>query len=211
MSINSRGRLMHKKTKISLVEVKERMIEEQSHRKKRTEKDMGEKEIEQFKALYPMNSNETLAKKFLISTEDVERLAHSLKVYKDQAYTRFQMAGKGGSSFAQDGSPATPGYLITAITKKMTEEERREIINVYEEGIDPPAMLEELALAQAVRVQRGVQLEENNESIWRSVNEAIDSLHNILKTMHELKHGQKHIHELGDSFDAIVLRSQGKM
>jgi len=202
---------MHKKTKISLVEVKERMIEEQSHRKKRTEKDMGEKEIEQFRTLYPMNSNETLAKKFMISTEDVETLAHKLKVYKDQAYTRFQMTGTEGGRGTSDGAPATPGYLITAITKRMTEEERREIMAVYEEGIDPPAMLEELALAQAVRIQRGVTLEEANDSIWRSVNEAIDSMHNILKTMHELQHGQKMVHELGNSFEEMVLRSQGKM
>lgn len=202
---------MQKRTKVSLVDVKESLQKERAFRGKRTEKDLDAKEVEQFKSLYPMNSNETLAKQFMISTEDVERLAHELKIAKDDTFTRFQMVqsgGKGGKTL--DGSPTTPGYLITAITKKMTEEERREIMNVYEEGIDPPTMLEELALAQAVRIQRGVQLEAEGESIWRSVNEAIDSLHNILKTMHEIKHGQKHVHELGNTFEEMILRSQGR-
>ncbi|MDP3012957.1 MAG: hypothetical protein Q8M92_01855 [Candidatus Subteraquimicrobiales bacterium] len=203
---------MQKKTKVSLVHVKESLQKEQAFQGKRTENDLDQKEIEHFKSLFPMNSNEMLAKQFLISTEDVERLAHKLNVYKDDAYTRFLIAksgGKGGKTL--DGSPVTPGYLITAITKKMTEEERREIMNVYEEGIDPPTMLEELALAQAVRIQRGVQLESEKDAIWRSVNEAIDSLHNILKTMYELKHGQKHVHELGNTFEQMILRSQGKL
>lgn len=202
---------MHKKSKVSLVEVKESIQKEQAIRKKRTVADLSDKEIEQFKTLYPMSTNEVVAKQFIISTEDVERLAHELEIYKDEAFTRFQMSKSAGAKLTADGSPATPGYLITAITKKMTEEERREIMNVYNEGIDPPAMLEELALAQAVRVQRGVQLEQANDSIWRSVNEAIDSLHNILKTMHELQHGQKMVHELGNTFEEMVLRSQGKI
>jgi len=109
--------------KISRSEVKEKVqLNEAIKEGKRTEKDMSQKERELFKLNYPYVSNDILAKQFLISTEDVERLAHELKVYKNPDYTRAIM-GK-----ASEGD--TPGRLIESITKKLTEEERREIISL---------------------------------------------------------------------------------
>jgi hypothetical protein len=200
---------MLKKSKVSLAEVKESVQKEQAYKKKRTEKDLSIKERELFEKLYPMTSNESLAKQFLISVDDVERLAHETQVYKDPSYTRHQMSISKGGKLNADGMQ-TPGYLITAITKKMTEEERREIINIYEEGINPTEMLQELAIAQSVRIQRGVTIEDNSGALYRVVNDAIDSLHAILRSMHELEHGEKHIHELGNTWEQMILRSNQK-
>jgi hypothetical protein len=199
---------MHKKSNISIVEIKENLQKEQLIKGKRSEKDLNIKEVELFELLFPMTPNKALSEKFLISTEDVERLAHKLKLQKDPAFTRYQMSGTKGGKALSDGSPRTPGYLLNALQRKVTEEEKRELMTTYEEGLDPEQMLEELALTQMVRIQRGVSLEYENESIWRSVNEAIDGLHNILKTIHELKHGQKMVHELGNTFEEMVLRSK---
>ena len=200
---------MLKKTKLSLVDVKEAIQKKEVYQKKsRTEKDLSTKEVEQLTKAYPMVSNEVLAKQYLISVSDVERLAYEHDLYKDPAFTRAQMSGSKGQHRGKDGSPASPGYLITAITKKMTEEERRDIMNTYEEGVKPQEMLTELAIAQAVRVQRGMSLETDADQIWRAVNEAVDGLHSILKTLHEMEHGQKTVHELGDSFDAMIMRSK---
>jgi hypothetical protein len=196
-----------KKDESSLVDVKN-ITKKGSYKKKRNENDLDTKEVEQFKRIYPMVSNDILAKQFLISVSDVERLAYTHDLYKDPAFTRAQMSGSKGQHKTGDGSSASPGYLITAITKKMTEEERREIMVIYEEGVDPQEMMSELALAQAVRVQRGMALEAGKNEIWRAVNEAVDGLHNILKTLHEMENGQTTVHELGSTFESMIMRSK---
>lgn len=192
---------MKELVKISRSVVKEKIqLNETIKNGKRTEKDMSEKERELFKLNYPFVSNEILAKQFLISTEDVERLAHEMKVYKNPDYTR-KVMGK-----SQEGD--TPGHLIEAITRKLTEEERREITNLKNEGIDTIEALEELILVQRVRIQRGAQLEIDKKGLYRVVNDAIDSAVFALVKLHEMRHGTKHQHNV--TLDQMILESQGK-
>jgi hypothetical protein len=187
--------------KVSRSEVKEKVqLNEAIKEGKRTEKDMSQKERELFKLNYPYVSNDILAKQFLISTEDVERLAHELKVYKNPDYTRTVM----GKSHEGD----TPGHLIEAITKKLTEEERREIISLKNEGIDEIAMMEELILVQRVRIQRGAQIEAAKGGLYRVVNDAVDSAGILLFKLREMRHGTKHQHNV--TLDQMILDSQGK-
>jgi hypothetical protein len=199
------------KTDLSLPEVKERLQKKDAFKKKRSDKDLTEKERKMFESLYPMTPDEELAKKFLISKDDVKRLAYNLGVYKDSAFTRHQMVVAKNDTMVvgKDGAPSTPGYLLSAMTKKWTEEERRELMIYYEEGMKPREMLQELAMAQMIRIQRGTSYEDDKGALFRVVNDAIDSLHAILKTLNEMENGINVNHEI--SFDKMVLRSQGKL
>jgi hypothetical protein len=100
----------------------------------------------------------------------------------------------------------TPGYLISTLTQKMTEEERREILNLHDEGLDPVEILDQLIITQMARVARGINIEDREDTLFRVVNETMDTMHSMLKTAHEMKHGKK----LTFSLDEAILRSQGK-
>ena len=187
--------------KISLAEVKEKVQYNEAVKEgQRTDKSLSEKERELFKLNYPFVANDILAKQFLISTDDVERLAHEIKVYKNPDYTRTAM-GK-----SKEG--ATPSHLMDAITKKLTEEERRELTILKNEGIDTVEAMEELVLIQRIRIQRGAQLEMEKGGLYRVVNDAIDTSGQLLIRLHEMRHGQKHQHNI--TLDQMILDSQGK-
>lgn len=202
-----------KKSKLSLVEVKEKVQREQALTKKRTDKDLSPKERDQFRILYPITQNELIAQKFLISTSDVERLSHELQVFKDPAYTRsaMQEAQKGNieGRVGKDGNKFAPGYLVTQMQKRVTEEESREIMSMLEEGVDPKQMLEDLAVACQFRINKGMLIEENADGIFVAVNQAIDSYHNILKTLFEMENGQKVMVGADDSLRDLILKNQG--
>ena len=136
----------------------------------------------------------------MIGTEDVERLAHEMKVYKNPDYTRTAMSN------AREGS--SPSHLMDAITKKLTEEERRELTILKNEGVDTVEMMEELVLVQRVRIQRGAQLEMEKGGLYRVVNDAVDTAGTLLRMLHEMRHGQKHQHNI--TLDQMILDSQGK-
>lgn len=198
------------KKKVSLSFVKEEIQKESALKKKRTENDLTEKEVELFKQMYKIHNNKDLAEQFLISEDDVARLGHKLRLYKDPAFTEYKMS-KGQekkylTTTATESMNSTPGYLINVLSAKMTEEEKREILNLYEEGLDPVEILDQLIVAQLSRVSRGLTIEDREDTLFRVVNETVDTLHNMLKTAHELKHGKK----LTFSLDEAILRSQGK-
>jgi hypothetical protein len=198
-----------KKEKILLAESKENT--QRGIKVKRTENQLNEKEIELFKIVYPITPNRELAKQFMLKEDAVERLAHNLKIYKDPAFLKVQQARKIGDTgrITETGEKATPPYLIREIAKQMTDEEEREFLNSYYEGVEAEEMLEELAMVQAVRVKRGIIYENKQKSLFRVVNEAVDSLHSILKTLYEMKHGKKVKHEL--TFEKIILDSQDEL
>jgi hypothetical protein len=200
-----------KDNKVSISYVKEEVQKEKSLKKKRTEKDLTDKELELFKQMYSMHSNQDLAKQFLISEDDVARLGHELKLYKDTAFTEYKMSKSQEKQYltttSSESNKATPGYLIAALTNKMTEEERREILTMHDEGLDPVEILDQVIVAQMARVARGLSIEDREDTLFRVVNETVDTLHNMLKTAHELKHGKK----LTFSLDEAILRSQGKI
>ncbi|SRR5690606_1513836 len=195
--------------KIDLALVKENT--QRDIKKKRTENELDEKEIELFKIVYPVTSNKDLEKQFLLKPDAVERLAHDLKIYKDPAFLKVEQAKQGSlvSKTLESGEKSAPPYLIKSIAKQLTDEEEREFLTTYKEGVDAEKMLEDLALVQAVRVKRGITYEAENNALFRVVNDAVDSLHQILKTLYEFKNGKKVTHEL--KFEELVLQSQDEL
>lgn len=185
--------------KISRSEVKERVqINEAIDNGKRTDKDLSEKERELFKLNYRFVDNKTLAKQFLISTDDVERLAHEMKVYKDPGYTKSALGNR----------TDMPSRLIEAVTQKLTEEERREIMTLKNEGIDTVQMMEELILIQRTRIQRGAKLEADRDGMHKLVNDAVDTAGVLLVKLHEMRQEGKS--EGNITIDQMILESQGK-
>lgn len=196
-----------KKEKIDASIVKEEIQKEHSLSKKKTKNDFSKKELDLFKEIYPMVPNKELAKKFLITENEVRNIAFELKLYKDPAFTQNNLveSKKGNVTKASDGSPSEPNYLLDAITKRMTEEERREIMNYYGEGIPTEQALQTLLMAQMVRIKRGMNLEEDAGGMWRSVGEAIDSANNIVVKLDEIRNGTTQNHLV--TIDDMILRS----
>lgn len=197
-----------KKDKVDMAFVNEEIQKENAIARKRTENDLTNKEVQLFKKMYSMNSNKDLAKQFLIEEEAVVKLAGKLKLYKDGAFTEYRK-GKTIERRAltdKEGMKKAPGYLINSATKQMTDEEKREILNLYEDGLDPVEILDELIVAQMSRVSRGLEIEVTEDTLFTRLNDAVDTMHSMLKTAHELKHGKK----LTFSLDEAILRSQGK-
>jgi hypothetical protein len=198
------------KTKLSTVQVKEQFQKNEAISGVRTDKSLNAKERLIFKDMYPMHSNKEVAVKFKISTEDVERLAHEMKVYKDPTYTRsITMETKEGSEWKhpslQPGS--APSYLIDAITAKLTEEERREAMILYKEGINPIDMMHELAVVQRIRIRKGIKYEDDNEGLFKVMNDAIDSYHGILVDIDRMENGQATNNVI--TIDQYIMQQQG--
>ena len=199
-----------KKTKLSLAEVKENIQQSEMTSKKRSEKDLSTKERDLFKTLYKMSTNEQLAAKFSITTEGVERLAHELKVCKNPSFTRSRMtkSKQGDWTHPSIKEGTTPSYLIDRVSKKLTEEERREFLTKCQEKKDPVKALRDLAMIQEVRIARGFELEMDSNQMWRVVNDAVDSYHAIQKSIFEMENDTN----LGEanSFDRLILERQNK-
>jgi hypothetical protein len=179
------------KTDLSLAQVKENVQKKEAIKHKRTEKDMDEKERKLFGKMYPMVPNELLATQFTISIEDVERLAHEMGKIKDASFTRNQMVtAKQGDWEHPTKAPGTaPAYLVQEVLRTLNEEERREALTRYEEGIEPIQALKDLAFIQQMRIARGWNLEVSRDEMWRVVNDAVDSYHAVLKSIFEMENG----------------------
>lgn len=197
--------------KVDLAFVKEEVQKEHMvSGKRKTHKDLSQKEIDMFREIFPMTPNEDLAAQFLISENEVQTLAYTLKVYKDPAFTSYKKSKGSLAKTTQkaDGSPGEPGFLLQACTQVIPEEEKRQVLNMYKEGIDYLTILDEIIIAQMIRVRNGVKLEHENQGSWRSVNDSVDTLHKMLQTAHEMKNGKQIDHNI--SFDDMILRSLEK-
>jgi hypothetical protein len=203
---------MDEREKISISEVMEEVQKEHSINSggKRDIDDFDFKERENFKEHYKMLPDEEVAKIFSIDTKDVKKLASRLQVYKDPVFTQNAMVEAKKdihlSMTKEDGSPATPGYLVKQMAKHVTEEEYREIMVHRQEGYEPKKLMEDLISLQMARVERGFGLEKDNAGMWMTVNSAVDTLQTMIIRYHEMEHGTKTTHIL--SFDEMVLRSQ---
>ena len=203
---------MEERKKISLSQVyeevqKEHRIDNQGMRDIDTFED---KELEQFETAYKMLPDSDVAKIFLISENDVRKLASKRKVYKDSAFTQNQMVvGHEGSYLdvtKKDGSPAEPGFLVRSMAKHITEEEYREVTAMQSEKFVPVELMEDLIRLQLKRVERGFGLEVSNQGMWMSVNSAVDTLQNMIIRYHEMEHGTKSTHVL--TINDYILRNQ---
>lgn len=197
-----------KKVEISLAEVKENVELNQALKQHITEKDLDKRQVEKFKVIYPFTPNNVLKTKFNISEDAVKRLAYEHKLLKDPSFTRYQT--ETGRGVLTEDKKRMPKHLINSVTKEMSEEERLELMNEYENGVDAYGMLQELAIIQRLRIERGVKIESDHHTMLHTVNGAVDGAHAILKTLHEMENGTKVTHELGDTFKDLVMNSKNE-
>lgn len=171
--------------------------------------DMTDKELKLFRRIFDFTSQSDMQKKFGITStvyhEAIAKLrdeGHVLE--KDEAYCRSIITADPAKSPGKNHE--TPSGLISYFANTLSEEERREIMQLYEEGVNPVEMMEHLILIQSTRVVRGTELEQNSPHLHKTSNEAAADLANMLDKLHNMKEGQKTILGLDDSFVGIMQR-----
>lgn len=175
---------------------------------------LSEKEKKYIARIYPFTPNADIARKFGIKPgviDDVRYWAkeNGMEMVKSETFARTVIpVSQGGKLTKKAKQGLTPGGLLSNFMNTVSEEERRQIMNMYEEGLEPIPLLEQLIAIQSHRAIRGTTLERNSEiTLHKTVNEAFADLHNMIKTLHEMNEGQRITHDLGDSFMQLVMQS----
>jgi len=88
----------------------------------------------------------------------------------------------------------------------VNEEERREILQMVEEGIDPPTFMEYLIAFQSKRLVQGWQYERSgNGALSKTTNEAVHDMLLMTSKLDEMRKDNKVIHGIDDSFVGLLL------
>jgi hypothetical protein len=178
---------------------------------------LSEKEKKYIVRIYPFTPNADIAKKFGIKPgvlNDVKYWAkeNNLEMKKSETFARTVVpVHQGGKLSKKTKEGLTPGGMLSNYLDTVSEEERRQIINMFEEGIEPIPLLEQVIAIQSHRAIRGSTLERNSDiTLHKTVNDAFDGLHSMIKTLHEMNEGQRITHDIGDSFMQLVLQSNAR-
>jgi len=188
-------------------------IEEFVEEKKNRLSNMSVKEVELYCRLFPFTPNSELESRFNLAPHQRELLDNMLSdsgimLRKDESYVYMPARREDGVKVRED-TKNTPGYIVSRVMAAVSPEERDELALMYEQGMNPIELLKQTITLQAVRVKRGFEAEVNGPGVpLKTLNEATDSLHSMLKTLHELEEGKKLILGVDDSFAALVQRSQ---
>jgi hypothetical protein len=176
--------------------------------------DLTEKEKRYIIRIFPYTPNIDICKKFGIDQEvlnEVKRWGkdNDLQVEKSETFARTIVPVAQGGKLTKKGKQnRTPGALVSSYMDLVTEEERRQIINMFEEGMEPIPLLEQLIAIQSQRAMRGARHEiKSDYSLQKTANECFADLHSMIKTLHEMQEGQRITHEVGDSFKQLVMSS----
>lgn len=176
--------------------------------------DLSDKEKRYIVRLYPFTPNVEINKKFGIKPTVLDEVKYwakenNMEMTKSETFARTVVpVGQGGKLSKKAKQNATPGGLLSNYMDTVSEEERRQIMNMFEEGLEPIPLMEQLISIQSNRAIRGSVLERKSDiTMHKTVNEAFADLHNMIKTLHEMNEGQRITHDLGDSFMQLVLRS----
>jgi hypothetical protein len=176
--------------------------------------DLSEKEKKYIVRIYPFTPNGDIIKKFGIKPgvlDDVRYWAkeNQLEMIKSETFARTVVpVQQGGKLSKKAKEKLTPGGLLSNYMDTVSEEERRQIMNLFEEGIEPIPLLEQLIAIQSNRAIRGSSLERaSSTTLHKTVNEAFADLHNMIKSLHDMNEGQRITHDIGDSFMQLVLKS----
>ena len=170
-------------------------------------KDLTKKEIETFCRLFEFTPNKALQKRLGFDENEMHRLINKLEsegidLRKNSSFNKIAVPTKGGGVF-------TPGYLLTELMNSVAEEERREIMLMIEEGMEPVSLMREVIAVQMNRAMRGWHSEDaNNGNIQKPVNDTWDSLANMIEKLDAMENGRKIVHGMDDSFGALVMETQ---
>ena len=99
----------------------------------------------------------------------------------------------------------TPGFFLSSFLDTVNEEERRELLLMAEEGVDPVQMMEYLITFQSKRVIKGWEMEKDGKALHKTTNEAVDTMTQMVDKLYQMKEGQRTIHGLDDSFVSLLL------
>ncbi|NMC58063.1 MAG: hypothetical protein GYA51_01510 [Candidatus Methanofastidiosa archaeon] len=174
----------------------------------RTLEDLTEKEIKYFQRLYPFTDNTTLCKKFGISNAVFLQLLEKFKkegveLLKNESYSH-AIVNVDPEKPAKNGK--SPGYFLGSFLNTVNEEERREILQMVEEGIDPPTFMEYLIAFQSKRLVQGWQYERSgNGALSKTTNEAVHDMLLMTSKLDEMRKDNKVIHGIDDSFVGLLL------
>jgi hypothetical protein len=177
----------------------------------RTVDDISEKEKKLFIRIYPFTPDNDLCKKFGLDYAEVRRLVKVIAtegthLKKDESYSRSIV--KADPKKPVLATTETPAHLLSAFMNSVNEEERRELVNMYEEGMDPIELMKQVIVVQSSRAIRGTKLEKGSTTLQKQVNDAFSDLATMIGKLHEMEEGQKVIHGFDDSFVGLILASQ---
>jgi hypothetical protein len=190
------------------VDIKRVDIEEKGER---SYKDMTDKEVKLFKRIYAFTPDAELKTKFGLNDTEFVKLRSSLKemgveLNKDEAYSRSVAVINPDLKPAKKGE--TPAYLLARFMNTVSEEERRELMNMYEEGCNPIELMKQLIVIQSSRIIRGSQLEQSSTQLHKTMNEAAADMSTMIMRLEEMENGQKLKLGFDDSFVGLILASQ---
>ncbi len=190
-------------------------VEDDPYEPERTVEELTDKEKSLLIRLYPFTPNSELCRKFGIDEKGLAKLRADLKLegvelYKDAAFEKSVIQIKTGTSpdAVKNGSKS---HLLANFLNSVSETERRELINFYEERPDAIDLMRQLISIQTSRVGRGGKFERTSVAgLSKATEEAIANLATMITKLEEMEHGQKMIHGIDDSFAGLVMASQRK-
>lgn len=174
--------------------------------------DITEKEKKHLARLYKFTPDEQLKVKFRLDTTTFERLVREMRdegydMEKDEMYSRSVVAVQKQKMVG--GQPQTRAHLLNSFMDTVPEEQRREFLNMYEEGIEPIPIMKQLIAMQGVRLIRGGQLERNSTTqLHKTLNDAFEIMVNSVAKLQDMEEGQKIVHGIDDSFVGLILANQ---
>lgn len=190
------------------IKPKKDIIREQMARGPRTIDDLSEKEKSYFQRLYPFTPRGALCKKFGIDDKIHDQLIHKFReeginLRKNESYSRTAANPDPQNEVAVNNEPV--GFFLSSFMNTLSEEERREMVQMAEEGIEPVTMMEHLIAVQSKRILRGWQMEKDGPNLHRTTNEAVHDITIMISKLHEMKEGVKKVHGFDDSFVGLLL------
>ena len=194
------------------IEPKKDVIKNELAEGKRTLDQMTDKEKHLFKRIYSFTPTQNLCEKFGIDLAVHDQLVKEYRdkgedLYKDESYSRSVVAADPQKN-AITGK--TPGSMLARFLNTVSEEERRELLLMKEEGMDPVELMEELIVIQSTRIMRGNSMEAGGQAMNKTLNEAMADTRAMIKDLNDMKEGQKHIMGFDDSFVGLLLALQKK-
>jgi hypothetical protein len=183
----------------------------------RNYEDLKEKEKRYIIRIFPFTPNRDICRKFGIDQPVLDEVKiwgreNNLPVQKNETFSRTVIpVAQGGKLTKKTKEKYTPGGLMSSYMNHITEEERRQIMNLWEEGIEPIPMMKEVIAIQSQRASRGAgMLERRSDTLHKTVNECFADLSTMIVRLNEMQEGHKITHEVGDSFKQLVMNSYRK-
>lgn len=187
------------------------IIREKVSKGERNLEDLSDKEKQLFIRIYEFTPKTKLCEKFAISPTTHDELVTKLKedgnnMRKNASYSRSVVKADPKNPPAKNSE--TPDHLLASFMNSMNEEERREMMVMYEEGMDPVALMKQMIVIQSSRILRGYQLEKGSTQLHKTMNEATSDIATMISKLHEMEEGIKQVHGFDDSFLGIMLALQ---